>query len=50
MYDGSILRNDLRILTGKKCPQIRLQRLEKVSMWTFKSLPIKSTLYKRFLN
>ena len=41
----------LRLLTGKNHPQIRLQRLRKVWIWTFDldSWYIKSILYNKFL-
>ena len=38
----------LRILTGKKHPKITLQHLRKIRIWTFGSLDIKLTLFKRF--
>ena len=34
LYLAKLLR-DLRILTGKKDHQIKLQRLEKVRIWAF---------------
>ena len=40
----------LRILTGKKHREMKLQRLQKVQIWAFGLLVQKSTLYKRFLN
>ena len=39
----------LRILTGKKHPQVKLQHIRKILIWAFGSLVYKSTLYKRFL-
>ena len=35
---GSDISANLRILTGKKHRQIKLQRLEKVGIWAFGSL------------
>ena len=40
----------LRILTGKKYSQIKLQRLQQVGNGHLGRWYIKSTLYKRFLN
>ena len=40
----------LRILTGKKHRQIKLQRLEKVEYGRLGYWHIKSIIYKRFLN
>ena len=36
--DGCLIHVGLRILTGKKHPKIKLQRLRKIRIWTFGSL------------
>ena len=41
---------NLRILTGKWYPQIKLQSSQKVWIWNLVSWHIKPTLYKRLLN
>ena len=46
-----LLKKSLRILTGKKDLQIKLERLQIVRIWRYLGRGyIESTLYKRFLN
>ena len=38
VYDALLIKTHLRILTRKRDPKIKLQRLRKIRIWTFGSL------------